>query len=418
MSYLTEKQPASFRGVKFFVKSHKTAVGRKTAIYDLPFNDNGAATLDLGRRPRKYKISAVLIETPDSSLREQREALVAALETRDPGLLIHPVYGRKQVVAQGEIDLIESTDNGGVLEVEFEFIEAREKPGAAPKPSPKADMISKARKLRTDAGTTMSGGFLTNVPDLVAASNLRTLDEVLTDLTRINQLVGAALAVPTHFAHQITAITNQAAELLNTPQALYNTLDSLFAELLQAVRTITDASVTSAGGLVTLDSITVALAALGSDAPTPVGETQTRIDERTNHALLLQTLRASALGSLAETVAETTFSAANDARNVLQTLTDALASVSDEPIADIEPEQQLVESLRDVAASSVVRLGSVAGTLAELTTYTPPTTLPAIVVAYNLYADATREDEILERNPHVVHPLFAPGRTDLEILAP
>lgn len=43
----------------------------------------------------------------------------------------------------------------------------------------------------------------------------------------------------------------------------------------------------------------------------------------------------------------------------------------------------------------------------RLATYTPPTTLPAVVLAYDLYEDASRSDELVVRNG-VRHPGFVP----------
>lgn len=421
MSYLDERLPASFRGIPFLVETHTTQVGRKTAIYDLPFESAGVAHLDLGRKPRKYKLKALALEGHlgvQVSLRAQRDALVAAFETPGAGLLIHPVYGRKSVVIVGEVTLVESTESGGKIEIECEFQEARDAAAPLPLPEPKAAMVKKAQQLRAAAGTALQAGFLVHVPDFVAASNIRTLDSALTDLQRLNGLVGAALAVPTHVGNQIEAIANSAAALFHAPQAVYNSIDTAIAQMHQSVLTVLVALGGSRGGLVTPDSLVVASASIGALSVEPTGTTPDRIAERENHARLLIALRASALGNAAETVANLTFTSANDARNMLLTLTDALDTLADNQIAGVEPDQPIFEALRDLIAATVARLSTVAGTLAELTTHTPVATVPAIVVAFNLYGDATRVDEVLARNPQVVHPMFALGRDPLEVLAP
>ena len=46
-------------------------------------------------------------------------------------------------------------------------------------------------------------------------------------------------------------------------------------------------------------------------------------------------------------------------------------------------------------------------TASRLTTYTPGTTLPAVVLAYDLYEDASRSDELVRRNG-LSHPGFVP----------
>lgn len=419
MSYLDERLPASFRGVPFLVEGHTTSFGRKTAIYDLPFESAGVAHLDLGRKPRKYKLRAMLLETPTASLRTQRDALVAAFETRDAGLLIHPIYGRKSVVVVGEVRFLESTQSGGLIEIECEFIETREQAPALPLPSPKAAMVFKARNLRAVAGAALEGGFLIHVPDFVALSNVATVDAVISDTRRLNGLVSAVLAVPTHIDNQLRDLSANLVTLIGTPRAIYNTIDASLAvmhqSILQVLRAVKE---TSRGGLVTADSSTVASASLGALSAEPTGTTPDRVAERENHARLLVAMRASALGNAAEMIANLEFTSADDARNMLQTLTDALDDLANNEIAGVEVDPPVFDALRELIAASAARLGTVAGTLAELTTTTPVATVPAVVVAFNLYGDASRVDEVLARNPHVVHPLFVPGRVELEVLAP
>ena len=53
---------------------------------------------------------------------------------------------------------------------------------------------------------------------------------------------------------------------------------------------------------------------------------------------------------------------------------------------------------------------------ARLVSYTPIDSLPAVVIAYQLYDDASRDDEIVVRN-RVRHPGFVPGGAPLEVLS-
>jgi prophage DNA circulation protein len=53
--------------------------------------------------------------------------------------------------------------------------------------------------------------------------------------------------------------------------------------------------------------------------------------------------------------------------------------------------------------------------LPALRSYTPGATLPALVLAHQLYGDATRSQELLERNA-IRHPGFVAGGQALEVL--
>jgi prophage DNA circulation protein len=65
--------------------------------------------------------------------------------------------------------------------------------------------------------------------------------------------------------------------------------------------------------------------------------------------------------------------------------------------------------VRDITARSV--------DAPRLSSATLPATLPALVAAYRLLGDATRADELIERNSQVIrNPGFVPGGTALEIV--
>jgi len=73
------------------------------------------------------------------------------------------------------------------------------------------------------------------------------------------------------------------------------------------------------------------------------------------------------------------------------------------------------QALTDARAKVWIDLTSRAKNAARLTTITPPETMPMLSVAYDYYADATRDAEIIQRN-NVRHPLFVPV-APLKVLA-
>lgn len=420
MSYLDESFGASIDGVPFLVQGHTTSFGRKTAIYRLPFESRGVAHRDMGRAPREFSIEALLIEDdrlPGNTLRVQRDALVRVLEAPGRKLLVHPIYGRVYVVVEDRIQLVESTEMGGCIRMSFVGVEARDEIAqTTPRPDSKANAITKATKLRTAAGVAFEKNFSLDVPDFVTASNLAVLDNIIDGLTDINAIIGQALAVPAHYAAQIARIANQTVDLLNSPQLLYNTVDATFASVIQSLGQVAGRARRGIGNLDEVAGLAAVLGAL-TEEPADI-DTPDRDQERINRANLLIAMRSSALASATEAAANSTFDSANDARAVLQTIQDALASVSDLAITGVEPDVEVFDALSDLSAAIAVHLGEVAGTLAEVTTYVTADTMPMITIAYALYGDASRFEELLARNPQVVHPLMVPGQSELEILAP
>lgn len=75
-------------------------------------------------------------------------------------------------------------------------------------------------------------------------------------------------------------------------------------------------------------------------------------------------------------------------------------------------------ALMDLRAAVVRDITARGADLPRLVTISMPATLPALVVAYRAFGDATRETEIVARNPLLVrHPGFVPGGIGLEALA-
>ncbi len=416
---------AAFRGAPFRVQTHTTTVGRKVAIYRLPFESRGVASRDMGRAPRKFSIHAILLESDFEfsvqgaiRLQDMRDQLREALEAEGPGLLIHPTFGRVNVVVEDDITITETTEEGGKITIDFTCWEARDELKALndTRPDTKAAAINKSRALRTVAGTSFESGFSIDVPDFVAASNLAVLDTVIAELTKVNATVGSALAVPAHYAAQITRIAEQTATLIGTPTLLYNTIDATIAQVVAAVNLVAGRN---RRGIGSLQEISVSLSALGADTeePADIG-TPSRDLERANRAALLIAMRASGLGSAAEAAANAEYASADEATEILQTLVDALSNLSDNTLTGLEPDAETYDAIRDLVAALTDHLKAVAGLLPELTTYTPAEALPALVIAYQLYGDANRADEILERNPHIVNPNLVPAGEPLEILAP
>lgn len=102
-----EIEEASFKDVKFHVfttkQDYEAALpeiidrgGRRKAKYQFPYVD-GQTTADLGRMPNDYSVEAIFYGRRYMvGLRK----LLKALDSATPGILIHPVMGRVEVVAE------------------------------------------------------------------------------------------------------------------------------------------------------------------------------------------------------------------------------------------------------------------------------------------------------------------------------
>jgi len=100
-------QTGSFRGVPFYLQSHTQDGGRKIVSHEFPERDTPYHE-DMGRTARTFRLSCYVI---GDDYFTEREDLIAALETKGPGRLVHPYRGIFQVVVDG-FSVSESTDEG------------------------------------------------------------------------------------------------------------------------------------------------------------------------------------------------------------------------------------------------------------------------------------------------------------------
>ena len=94
--------------------------------------------------------------------------------------------------------------------------------------------------------------------------------------------------------------------------------------------------------------------------------------------------------------------------------------IRDTVIAAIDTEQltasdNVFVALSDLKTAVINDINTRALDLSKLVAYTPKSTLPAVVLAYRLYGDANRDEEIVTRNS-IAHPGFVIGGRTLEVL--
>lgn len=413
---------ASFRGVPFFTQVARTRAGQRRAIYEIPFDDRGVASIDLGRKPRKHSIEAVLLgEDYDADWKR----LLDALEAKGPGLLVHPLLGTTMVVPSEEVESEITTRGGGMVVVRFEATESR---GTAPSPVsaptlPKTSVKAKFGSLKeANAAAFASTVTLKGVSGFVRDAHVAAIEQVLENLSLLNGGISAVLAVPGQFASEIDAISIQLANIIDTPSRVYAAIEGAVEKIIAAISRVAG----KFGDDVELDASTafpdpLVLAYRGllmaaktdpvADVP-PAGtrDTPMRAIERANAAVVRTSMRALMLGAVANTALDITLLSSSDARNVR----DALLANAEDLAADEGLDATVFESIEDLRA--LIWKGLTSTQLPDVTTTTIGDEMPADVLAWQLYGDAERGDEIVARN-NLPDAGAVPGFTELEVLA-
>lgn len=112
--------PSSFKGVPFEIVSSSDKFGRRGAEYEYPTAEH-VNFQDLGRKIRRYTLEGRIVSGLHGPM---SNAMVAAVESPGPGILLHPVFGPVRVSCSSLTVGIEYIDKKRYTKLEFEFVEA------------------------------------------------------------------------------------------------------------------------------------------------------------------------------------------------------------------------------------------------------------------------------------------------------
>jgi prophage DNA circulation protein len=422
MGWRDNYRAASFRGVSFYVESADSSHGRRQAVHehaqrDVPFTE------DLGRKAREFSVSGYLI---GEEYQAQRDELIKVCEQAGPGVLVHPYRGELTVVCRG-LGLNESSSAGGMCMVTLTFIEA----GEASYPSAKLDSVNAISAKANAVTDAAEGSFISNFltkgfPAFVAeaaASNVAELGEFMSS-PGFN-LTGD-LQAASDFYLQARGIAADAFSLVQQP-------GQLFSRIVGVIGSIRSAFGGNAFGMLT------SLFDRSSSSYTSSTATASRKQQASNFLALNALVRQASIAEAAKAavvtqtpLSTTSFSSSGataSTGNTLISTTPTLYDSYQEAIAvrealverldaesETTPDDSVYRALADLRTSVVQAVPSKEQDLPHLVRYVPPETLPSLLVAYQLYGDAGRADEIARRNSPR-HPGFLIGGKQLEVLA-
>lgn len=113
-------QPASWKGVPFFCTETDDEFGRRHHLYEYPLSER-VAVKDMGRKARKFAVVGYLIGGDQVT---QTQAMAAAAESPEPGVLIHPAYGSQRVTCVKLTTSLDYFKDKRRTKLKFEFVEA------------------------------------------------------------------------------------------------------------------------------------------------------------------------------------------------------------------------------------------------------------------------------------------------------
>lgn len=413
---------ASFKGVQFYVQASDASGGRRTVTHEYPQRDE-PFTEDLGRAARRYRFEAFVLG-PDFI--DQAERLRDALESPGAGTLVHPEFGEVQVVAVGGATVSFSQSNR-MARFSLEFVEAGL--NAFPQSDSATQTLSRMtadRLVSSAINSFVESINLEAVTDYVSAA----LDGDLLDM--IDTVVSSEIAQVLGFADKVADLANDAISLVGTDPRQ-------FAQKFMGAIGLSGLATTAAGWSRAATRLNALVDNLHGEHEEPlysdvkpdssviIENNRTSVYSLARQGIAAQIVGVTTLiGTKLDTTVQTTEVMTEDAAEVEEENSssqaptvsyDEMIETRDMIVATLE-EEMLNESvsddmymtLREAATAVSKDLSERAQGKGQLYEYDAGTSMPACVIAMELYGDATRSTEICVRNS-VTNPGFCPNVT-------
>lgn len=397
MSWRDQLQAASFRGVAFHVVRTTDSFGRRTVLHEYPFRDKPYVE-DMGRAARRVRVQAIVI---GDDYMAERDRLIEAIEQEGPGKLVHPYLGELTVsITEDGLSIDQSSSEGGCCQISFSCVESGEARFPAGQIATQDVVKQRATAAQTALQSAYKGRFsLAGLPSWAQSSAI----------DRARGFLGAALTVIGPLANAsgargaLQAIVDR---LLPGIAGVVSNVVGFATDVLAMTRAIRE-------GMAPRDAsrALASLASFGAADGAVIANTSIRRQEAANRIAMIELFRGAAAIERALATADQEFTDYQDAVTVRDSVLEQLDAV-----AEITTDDVLFNTLSALRAAVVSDINARGADLARVVTVSPSATLPALVLAYDLYEDASLEADIVARN-RVVHPGYLLAGKSLEILA-
>jgi prophage DNA circulation protein len=440
-SYFDYVFNASYNGVPFAVTSADSEIGRRLVVHKYP-NRDVSYVEDMGKEVDSFDIDGFLVGDNVIAL---RDFMLTVCRIPGPGLLIHPTYGIKSVRLQ-KLRIGESVSHGRQIKLHFTFIEEGSKEFPALITSTFNSILGKITNLIGAANV----DFLTGVADQVS-KGAAVVQEGVQTVLQFTALGGGLVKTATNLFNVASSLvgsfgrfaggnsgsgTGSITGNISSVGGVTTQLTALIEFSAAAQTAVSDAAInltavassdSTAGIGTAIQEYTTALQAAipnPGDAvsifsqmlnfPQPVTTSTASIGLAQNiyQSAITDICRRNVLCALAQSCAIYQPTSYNDAQN-LRTSVCALFDAEIE-IAGDQGQDETYLALKALRAAVVADLTARGANLAPIVDYKFKASMPALALAYQLYQDTSRTDQLIAfANPP--HPAFMP--VEFEALA-
>lgn len=398
---------ATFRGVPFSVKETTDTFGRSLVTHEFVDNED-VYTEDTGRRADRFEITGFVAS---HDYFKERDALIAALKDKTVGVLDHPYYGERKVRVE-TFSVRQGVQIGGMAEISMSFVEAGVKKYPNILINYKDQMSGITGRLKTAIKAQfIEQALITNVTEFVRQplKNQMTLfgSTVNSQLSNTSYLEGIE-----SFVLSSTDYINSQADLsgnllkLATPSVTLMSSATSMADLLintaQLITTITE------GGR---GAVSIFKNLFNKTKKSAVTSTSNNdLLHNTNDGVIVDFIQKIAIAEEANNMVTVDYESYDDAVEAREDLVSRI-----EAIVEVEKDPEVYDALKEVKKNIIFSVPGEDEELPRIRDISIAGEAPAIVLAYKLYEDFERQDDIILRNK-VLHPGFVPASKELQVL--
>lgn len=400
MAYKSNLRPASFRGVSFDVLKTVLSVGRRVQVFEYPQRDVPFVE-DLGKSART--ITVTVITTGDDYISRMKK-VIAALEKEGSGRYVDPWLGTMTVTPKSTSSPTFSSTH--VASITITFVESGEYrfPNALIDTGSLCESV--AQKLRDSAlGAFVKDFNLEGATDFVKKAVSGDIEGLLSNenLQFIGEILNTADGLADVASDALTLVEGGA--------------DVLGGRLMDVLGLAGVGSTVAAWSSVARRISRLVSSDDFNSSATTSAKSQEAVKVQEAAVVTQALIRAAEVANAIEATTQvgTEYDKADSASTATTIAYEDMVSIRNEVLEIIDAEMLKTDSddvyraLEEARSAVYQDMTTRAENRARLVDYTPPEVLPALVLAYERYGDATREAEIIERNK-IAHGSFVPAK--------
>lgn len=349
--YRDQLQPASWKGVSFFVTGSHGRFGRRNAIHEYPNRDD-VWVEDLGRSKRIFRLRGFLL---GDDVIQQSKKLVSVCESKDEtdegGELVHPIFGKLQL-ALVDFSITHNVE-GRYAEIEFAFIASSKR------------IYPVSEQSSTDLVGTAADSL-----DLSASQSFGK--RVVSALQQGQAAVGKVVQVVQQYGGLVFRLVNDATSLVRTVQSLPGTFGRFFAGATASFRNL--------GRVLGIGNPSVTIATLTDQGAEDRAAVTTAMNTAQSGASSLSTATAKSFATQTQAVMKSLAASVSDPGDQVRLFT-TLASFAPTTLpgstAIVQGQTATVDLWRRAALTALAR----ASALYQPSSYDDAATLRALIIA-------------------------------------